>query len=145
MRPTSAYALLRPQIDAVLRALWLHGTATEEEVQSVLDGNDPPGIAAIVKSIEADGSFEGELSSLQRQIWGTVSDYTHTGARQISRHVSEVAIEPVHDPEEIMELLKASAGWSLVAASGVAAAAQREDLCAELTEMTRWLADENRI
>lgn len=138
----SAYALLRPQIDAYLRGLWLSASASESELAGFLSGDDAPGGAKLGSRLEAEGCFDpNSLTSIQKQIWAAVCDYTHTGSRQISRHLIGSSIEQAHDPDELIELLSAAGGWALMSAIGVASAAQDHEKCERLLNAARRIAD----
>jgi hypothetical protein len=126
----SAYALLRPQIDAYLRGLWLSVSASEAELAGFLSGDRSPGGDKLARRLEAEGCFDPDsLTAIQKQIWATVCDYTHTGSRQITRHLTDSSIEPAHDPDELIELLSVAGAWALMSAIGVASAAQDHEKC----------------
>ena len=137
----SAFALLRPEIEAYLRGLWLSASATDAELTGFLSGDNAPGAEKLARRLEAEGIFDaGSLSSIQKQIWGAICDYTHTGSRQIIRHLTDSSIEPAHESDELVELLTAANAWALMSSVGVASAAQDEEKCQRLLEAAQFPA-----
>jgi len=63
----------------------------------------------MISELERTGAFENKiLSSLKKQAWATMCDYTHTGALQIQRFLTPDSIEPIHSREEVLEVLRLS-------------------------------------
>ncbi len=138
----SAFALLRPEIDSYLRGLWLASSATDAEVSGFLSGDSAPGSEKLSHRLEAEGILDPDsLTAIQREMWCAVCDYTHTGCRQIVRHLTDSTVESAHDPEEIVELLSCANAWALMAAIGVASAGQLDAKCEQLLELAKRIAD----
>lgn len=86
-RFASAFALLRPAMDALMRGYWLSHHATEVEVRNVLEGGDPPSTTRLIEILEQGGSVL-PINFAQRfhqRNWTAMCDFTHTGIRQIAR------------------------------------------------------------
>lgn len=131
---SSAYALVRPQIDAFLRSQWLLFLADEVCLEGFLKGDDPPSSLKIVDSlIQAgiyDESFRIEL--LPRPLWALVSDFVHGGGFLAVRHITGEAIESRHEDVEIWSVLRLSRGWFYMAASAIASLARNSEISAKL-------------
>jgi len=137
----SASALLRPQIDSYVRGLWLSHSATDEQIQGIQAGNDPPDTRKIAAQLEREQVLDaGHLSGVTDTIWGAVCDFTHTGIRQMARFMTETSLEPNLPHEEIEELLGASDAWSLLAAVGIAGLCKDDELANRLLVRARALS-----
>lgn len=140
-RLASAFALLRPLIDAYVRGLWVAHLASEIEIQGFTKGDDPPDTGKLVKRLETEGWFKGNnLSQIKQGIWPVLCDATHTGIRMVSCHLSDAEIGPVFDDEEILDLLGASDAWALMAAGSIASLMGDEALQSHLLDRTRMIS-----
>jgi hypothetical protein len=112
-----AFALIRVQFEALVRALWLHLCATPEELQAFLDKDFLPfNFGQMIEVIETHNDFGDKvLSGIKLQVWKAMHGYTHGGMHQIARRIKGDSIEPNYEPEEITEVLKASGLFALMA------------------------------
>jgi hypothetical protein len=91
----SAFALMRPMVETVVRAYWISGVARDDQVERARQDDKkafPPLMemsAAVGKAYEADELFERFMSA-----WDAMCSYTHSGARQIGRRFSGTEIKP---------------------------------------------------
>lgn len=113
----SAFALIRPQFEALVRALWLSLCASAEDVQAFVDSDHLPlHFGQLVEAIEKHNDFESKvLSGVKKAAWKAMHGYTHGGMHQIARRIKDSSIEPSYDPQEIIEVLKASGTFGLMA------------------------------
>ena len=134
-RYASGFALIRPQIDSYLRGLWLHYIASDEKLAGIPRGDDPPGTRDIMAQLERMGHFDpSTLTQIGVSMWPIVCDYTHTGGRAMTRHLTGNSVEPHFEVEEIIEALQASNAWALMAAIGLAGFANDGVLAAHFLE-----------
>lgn len=127
----SACALLRPQIDAYLRALWIAFIIPDEHLRQVCRGRGrrPPDGMAIMKILEDKGHFEpNTLYTIGRKTWHVLCDFTHCGPQTLFRHLGYDSIGPNFSADEIVEMLAASNAWASMAAIALAEIADRKDL-----------------
>ena len=104
---SSSFSLLRVLFEAYLRGLWLKYCASDEHVQRVFDGEEPP--KTIVAEIEATDAFSDKvLSHIKKKAWRAMCDYTHTGGLHLQRWQSASAIEPQFCEGELEECLNAA-------------------------------------
>lgn len=86
----SAIALLRIQLDAIIRIAWIHYVAGDEWVQSVItakpgmDGRDPTyslSMKAMLQGIEskAPPELHRQLAEFQSVAWPALNSYVHSG------------------------------------------------------------------
>jgi hypothetical protein len=113
----SAFALVRAQFEALVRALWLHLCATPDELQIFVDKDVLPlNFGQMIESIEKHEGFRDKvLSTIKIQVWRAMHGFTHGGMHQIARRMKGDSIEPNYEGEEIIEVLKASGLFALMA------------------------------
>ncbi|MFN7025647.1 MAG: DUF6988 family protein [Pseudorhizobium sp.] len=129
----SAFALLRPQIDSHLRGLWLLGIATEDEIENVKQGGDPPGSRKLAELLEEKGGFDPDtVDRIAKGVWPAVCDFTHTGIRVISAHLRGESIDPAFSDEEVVDVLQVSNVWASLAGIALFDLGGRPDLSEEL-------------
>jgi hypothetical protein len=90
----SAFALVRPMVETVVRAHWINAVANDDQVaQAREDKNVFPSMS---KMGEAVGKAYGDDELFQRftSEWGAMCSYTHSGARQIALHFTGTEIKP---------------------------------------------------
>jgi len=101
---SSSFALLRCLFEAYLRGLWLKHCATENQVEELINGGEPP--KTMVAGIEATPAFsQGELSRIKKSTWSAMCAFTHTGGLHLQRWQTADAIEPNFDAGELEECL----------------------------------------
>jgi len=102
----AAFALLRPLIDTVLRALWLNKrVTTEAQVKRAWrDKNVFPTSAKMRAEIGESYRHDGTFKRLGR-VWSALCSYTHSGGRQISRRFTDHDVKPSYSDIEIAQAL----------------------------------------
>jgi hypothetical protein len=129
----SAFALVRPQLEAYVRGVWYHRCATDVQVSSFIAGTQPPKIDVLIQEIEKLDAFdEKRLSDAKRQLWTSLNDFTHGGATQVKARCTADEIAPNYKEEHIANLLTASASLSLLASVALAVAVETEILAQQL-------------
>lgn len=84
----SAFALLRPQLETYIRAVWVMNCASAEAVQKFCAGEEPPRINVQLREIEELEEFSGgHLSTYKNQVWALLCDFTHGGGVQAAWHI----------------------------------------------------------
>ena len=132
----SAFALIRPQFEALIRALWLSLCASTEEIQIFVDRDYLPlHFGQMVEAIEKHDDFEGKvLSGLKSAAWKAMHGYTHGGMHQIARRLTGSSIEPSYESQEIIEVLKASGTFALMALLHIGRLASNEQVIADVSK-----------
>lgn len=112
----SAFALLRPQFEAYIRGLWLMKCASDQQLQSFLEDNEPLGINRLIRAIEEQPGYEEKvLSGLKERIWGSLCGFTHGGYIQASWRMTEEEIISDFSEDHLVSLLITSCALSLQA------------------------------
>ncbi len=102
----SAFSLLRVAFEAYVRGEWLVHCASEEQLASFLQAEEPPSLGALVATIERTPGFEEHgLSTIKKNHWRALCAYTHTGGLHVQRWQSEQAVEPSYTPAEVTEVV----------------------------------------
>lgn len=101
---SSSLALLRILFEAFLRGIWLKHCATDAQVSAFFRGEEPP--KNMIAEIEFTEAFTGGiLSSIKKNTWRTMCDFTHTGGLHLQRWQSQDAVEPEFAEDELEECL----------------------------------------
>ena len=72
------------------------------------------------------------LSCYKIEGWKAMNGYTHGGMHQVARRVKAASIEPNYQPEEIIEALKSSGLFALLALLQIGRLAKNEEVIAEV-------------
>jgi len=94
---TSAIALLRPQFEAVVRALWLHDVATDDwleryfqaaKANPMKDPNASPQMTDMLNALSSKRLAPAVrmLQALKDAAWGPMNSYIHSGIHPIVQH-----------------------------------------------------------
>jgi hypothetical protein len=91
----SAFALVRPVFDTMLRALWINKVATEQQIEQAIQDELGFPIEKICNEIkqgyfsdrplEEAQLFDKILQFIVKEAWGPMCSYTHSGALPICR------------------------------------------------------------
>lgn len=132
----SAFALIRSQFESLVRGLWLHLCATADELNEFVEKDRLPlNFGEMLDVIEQHADFGDKvLSQYKIEGWKAMNGYTHGGTHQIARRVKAASIEPNYQPEEIIEVLKASGLFALLALLQIGRLAHNEKMIAEVGE-----------
>lgn len=102
----SAFALIRPQLEAYIRGVWFHHCAAQKEITHFLADNEPPKIKELITRIETLPFFEeGSLSQLKDKVWKVLCDFTHGGYVQVSWRLSGNEIVSDFGDEQVIILI----------------------------------------
>lgn len=99
---SSAYALLRSVYEACFRGLWTRYVASEVQLQQLARGQLPT-FDTVVKTLSkvSNPLSKRVFGGSKRLAWEAFCDYSHGGARQLKRFVSEEGIGPSHPDHEL--------------------------------------------
>jgi hypothetical protein len=105
----SAFALVRPLIETMLRALWINAVATEIEIEKASrDKLNFPSMSQMVKEIDKSYSTDTFFQSFKGSGWKAMCSYAHSGAHQIARRFTNGEVKPSYSEGEILEVLNAT-------------------------------------
>jgi hypothetical protein len=117
----TAFALLRPLIEATMRGLWISKCATDEKIEVLITGSQKMiDMANIFKDL--DSEFKSKKSAYEKiyqNSWKTLSAYTHSYHLQLQRWMTTQHVEGVYTDEEVIDLIKHATNMGSLAAAGV--------------------------
>jgi hypothetical protein len=121
---STAFALMRLVFESCTRGLWLMYCATELEIEKFSNGNlELPKMKKIIEAVEGAVNFDAKLlSTAHTSEWNHLCDYTHTGTLQVQRWNKIDSIEPSYSDEEVIEVIRFTRAYSLLAAVSFAEA-----------------------
>lgn len=118
----TAFALLRPLLEATMRGLWLSHCATDEQVENFVSPTrkqlDAASIQLAIDKTVANGSAH---TAIYKKHWSALSAYTHTGEHQVQRWLTTKDVEPAYSTAEVSELIKLAGLTMQLTASAVMA------------------------
>ena len=124
----SCFALLRVEFEAYVRGEWLALCASDSEVSSFVNGDEPPKISSLLAALELTEAFKsGRLTQIKNANWRALCGYTHTGGIHIQRWNTGDAIEANYSVVEILEMLRFSDIVVSLAVLGILALANDVD------------------
>jgi hypothetical protein len=102
----SAFALVRAFYEPLYRAHWVHGCATEDQIDKIIEGKDVfPRLKEMVKEID-DAYDTGDFwQNIKDNSWSAMNDYTHSGMRQISNRFGNNEVVSNYERGAIIEVL----------------------------------------
>lgn len=104
----TAFALLRPLLEATLRGEWILHCATNEDVRTfALGGKRQRDMGSVIQALEKMNPASEAHKILYANLWGFLSAYTHTFEHQVQHWLGD-EIAPSYSNEHIAWLLKAS-------------------------------------
>lgn len=131
----SAFALLRPQLESYIRGLWFMKCATQEQLQSFIDNNNPPNIDTLIKEVEKHPGYEeGVLSNLKENVWGSLCGFTHGGYVQVSWRITPEEITSDFSEDHLVNLVITSCALSLQAYVAIAILVDNAELATSIKE-----------
>ena len=134
--PSPALALLRPLYEAFIRGSWLHGCASESELNAFKDGKEPPKINELLRRLEMTAEFDSNiLSNAHGPNWAALCGLTHTGIQQVLICLSSDGIERNCSNELTDEAMGYAGAYALLAGIGVARLADDAALAVRLLEL----------
>ena len=124
-RMASAFSLVRVAFEAYVRGEWLAICAADAEVDSFLEGLEPPKFQVLLDALEQTDAFKEQvLSQMKAQSWKAMCAYTHTGGLHVQRWNTPGAIEPNYHEVELREVLSFAETIGTLAVIGVASLAE---------------------
>ena len=123
---SSAFALLRPLMEATLRGEWVLHCATDDQVQNfALGGKQQLDMASVIKALEKLNPGSDAHRILYLNNWKIVSSYTHGFEHQVQHWLVESDVAPKYEPEQIAWLLNAGTACFRLCVSSIQSLAAR--------------------
>jgi hypothetical protein len=101
----SAFALGRPIVEGMYRALWLNVCATDEELNRFIQKDEIRlTLAELAEAIDPAHNSGDLFQSLKKNAWKALNSYTHTGMLQIGRRFTKHEVVNSYSETEIYEM-----------------------------------------
>jgi hypothetical protein len=113
----SAFALLRPQMEAFVRGAWYFHCATDDQLAKFIGGGDPPPFAQMNKDLQQSvmGFEKPSDENVTKDGWRTLCDFTHGGSLQVKARITQAEVTSRFKDDDIIDLLETSISLSLMA------------------------------
>ena len=128
---TSANALRRLILEALIRGEWFFRCATEEELNKFKESKElkDKKIRELVQAIEETLGDKGSIrSEIIRDQLNMMHDFAHTGYHQLEKQFSGDDIEPTYTEDEMGELVIFTNNFALISAGLMAEVAGNTEL-----------------
>jgi len=120
-RDGSAYALLRPLIEAEIAGRWLSFCASDEQIEKVRVKGFCPKPEAMLKQLEKSIQTENRIQTMFAGDGRVLHDFTHSGIEQWERRIaSSGKVEPSYSDREIQGVMAISDLFASLSALGIA-------------------------
>lgn len=131
----SAAALLRPQYEATVRAIYFSQCASESEVVAFTEGKDPITLKKMVDSLEKervskDGMFINFYQNTKQYMHG----FTHGGFEQLGRRYTDSELKNSFRDNEVEAIVRSGQVLACLAACCASATAGNNELAVEILE-----------
>lgn len=114
-RRGSGLALVRPVFEAMIRAHWVVGCATDEQVNRVAEDLKFFDVYRInVDDIDKRFGTEGFFRAIKAQAWSAMNDYTHSGLRQLTHQFSDGRVIAKYRDDDLLDGLRAATASMLL-------------------------------
>ncbi|MEZ9074087.1 hypothetical protein BCT41_24650 [Vibrio splendidus] len=136
--PSSAFALLRAQLEAHIRGLWVAKCATIHQINEIYGGKQFPQkndmLNAITKLEEfKDGVFKQKVNDM----WGLLCDFTHGGGVQGAWHIGRHGVGSYFEKKQIDTLYGLTCKISYLNSIAMAKVCRSEQVATKLTDSYR--------
>jgi len=136
----SAFALVRPMFEGLVRGLWLAHCASADETEKFVQRDKLElELRELIERIEAThaGFAGGLLTQVKSSGWKAMCSFAHSGARQIARRVNGMEVTANYDDGAVLEVLKSARLFPMLGLYEVAVLARRDDLQQSLLSRIR--------
>lgn len=125
----STLALLRVLSEALVRGLWLHACASEDDLSKFKKGRVDKSFATLIDEYECNiGTPSGVLTGFKISAWSQMNDFTHTGFIHVSRRHRPGRVEANYSDQDLSKALGVAGALGLIAAGQLIGLAGRQDL-----------------
>ncbi|WP_146150128.1 DUF6988 family protein [Photobacterium frigidiphilum] len=133
--PSSAFALLRPQLEAHVRSLWVARCASMDEINGIYAGKEFPSKNVILTAItELEEFRDGVFKDKVNQMWKLLCDFTHGGGVQGAWHIGRHEIGSYFEKCQIETLYGLTCNISYLNSIAMAKVCNSEAIATKLTD-----------
>jgi len=114
----SAFALVRPLIDAMYRAFWVHFCAAPHHLEAIRKGESPyPPLPNMADEVEKLMNYTGGLFTIIKPFIKSLHGYTHGGLEQLGRRFdAEGNIKATYDDGAKIEVVSSTTSFVVMLA-----------------------------
>jgi hypothetical protein len=114
----SALTFVRPIFESTIRAGWVMGCATDEQVDSIRH-NDAfrfPTVKDMAVAVDTKFNLMDIFTIYVDDNWATLNNYAHPGLRQLTSRFSKADVTPQYSPQRAMAGVNGSLNWLMMLA-----------------------------
>jgi len=101
----SAFALGRPIVEGMYRALWLNVCATDDELNRFIQNDEIDlTLMQMAEAIDPAHNAGDFFQQFKKQVWKALNSYTHTGMLQLGRRFTKHEVVNSYGEGEIYEM-----------------------------------------
>lgn len=125
----SAAALIRLEVDAYVRGVWILYCASDAEVYAYGEDKHKRPFGSMIEDIEKLDAYNvGTLSRFKKASWAAMNSFTHTGIFQVARRNTVDEIRPNYTDAEVVDGLTTANSFGILTAIAIANIAGDEEL-----------------
>jgi len=133
----SAFALVRAIVETCYRGHWLARCASDMQIRKLIRNKSRfPSMKQMAdevdRALDTEGLYRGLL---EEDRWDAMCDYTHTGARQLSKRSLGARIQPNYSDEEVISVIGVSTSAMLMFGRLLAIMAERKPAADQIEQM----------
>src|SRR5713226_2474756 len=131
----SAFALIRLEVEAYVRGVWLRYSASESEIEQFKKDKLDKTFSQLIEDLEKHDAFNvGVLSRFKANSWTALNSFTHSGLSQVIRRNTAGEIAPNYSDEELVDALNTANSFGILTAIAVADMARSTPLAQAVFE-----------
>lgn len=131
----SAFALVRPLLEATVKGTWIAHSATDSAIEKHARGGELPAVSDMLSHLRSSRlppEVQGLLAFIKSDGWQIFSSLTHAGFAQVRRWVSPTGVEPTYPEEELEEVANLASLLGLISCLEAARLSGNQEVVAEL-------------
>ena len=137
----SALSLVRLIYEALVRGVWLHHCASEEQIEDYKADKPSIHFVGLFKAVEKISGWEGGFfSSAHPRLWNLMNSFTHNGIRQVECRMNEQDFDASYHDNQILDALIFSGVIALLCGKAVANLANDIGLASSMLDRAKKFA-----
>ena len=114
----SAMTFVRLIFESTVRAGWVLGCATDDQVDAVRhdDAFRFPVMKDMAVAVETRFNLRAIFTTYVTDNWATLNSYTHPGLRQLTARFSKIDVSPEYPPQHVVVAINGSMHWLMLLA-----------------------------
>jgi hypothetical protein len=118
--PSSAFALLRPLLEATLRGHWAAKCANDSQVENIITGSQHQfDMASVIDALNKKSGTADKHQGFYKKVWPELSAFVHTFEIQLQAWVATSDVESSYTEEQLVQLIDRAANTMVFAELGI--------------------------